>query len=159
MIRPSMTFAIDAHGEQRYGDEPYRSHLYAVVQVLKDFGFSGKYLDAGALHDTIEDTYTTRDTLSATFGKWVADVVWACTGTGSNRKERNAAIYAKISMMPEAASVKTADRIANVEHAEPGGKHAMMYISEIIAFHHAVAKNAPPAMIQRLERAYKEAVA
>jgi (p)ppGpp synthase/HD superfamily hydrolase len=157
MIRPSMAFAIEAHGEQTYGDEPYRTHLYAVVQVLKDFGFSGKYLDAGALHDTIEDTNTSRETLAGKFGQWVADVVWACSGTGANRKERNASIYAKISMMYDAATVKTADRIANVENAEPGGRHALMYISEAIWFHHAVAKHAPAAMVERLERAYKAA--
>jgi (p)ppGpp synthase/HD superfamily hydrolase len=48
--------AIDAHGDQLYGNEPYRTHLAAVVEILNDFGYSGSYMAAGWLHDVVEDT-------------------------------------------------------------------------------------------------------
>lgn len=44
-------FAIAAHGEQRYGDDPYVSHLAAVVQVMDDFELSDEFKVAGWLHD------------------------------------------------------------------------------------------------------------
>lgn len=154
MTSPAMQFAIEKHGDQMYGDVPYRNHLYAVVQCLRDFGFIGKYADFGALHDTIEDTPATREEIEHLFGHEVSMMVWACTGVGRNREIRNATIYAKISMLPKAAIIKTADRICNVENAKPGSKHAKMYLGEREEFFAHVAYYAPRAMQDRLERAY-----
>ena len=47
-------------------------------------------------------------------GVHVADLVWAVTGVGANRKERNQSIYDKIKNYPMAAVLKTADRIADL---------------------------------------------
>ena len=48
--------AVKAHSNQSYDDIfPYEKHLDDVVDVLKRFGFSGKYIVAGYLHDTMED--------------------------------------------------------------------------------------------------------
>lgn len=157
MTSPAMQFAIERHGEQMYGYKPYRVHLYTVVQILRDFNYVGAYADMGALHDVIEDTETSREEIERLFGANVANMVWACTGTGENRKMRNATIYAKISMLPKAAILKTADRIANVENVAPGGKHAKMYLGEREEFHAHVAFYAPAAMQDRLERAYAAA--
>lgn len=154
MTSPAMQFAIERHGGQMYGDRPYRDHLYAVVQVLRDFGYVGKYADMGALHDVIEDTETHREEIEHLFGHEVSMMVWAVTGVGDSRKMRNATIYAKISMMPKAALLKTADRIANLENAEPGSKHAKMYIGERDEFHAHVAYYAPATMQDRLAQAY-----
>jgi hypothetical protein len=86
-------------------------------------------------------------------------MVWACSGIGRNREIRNATIYAKISMMPAAALIKTADRIANVENAEIGSSHAEMYLKERTAFyanvaHYVVDDYEMPDLLARLDRAY-----
>lgn len=157
MTCPAMAYAIEAHGAQQYGDEPYRSHLFAVVQVLRDFFYYGDYERAGALHDVIEDTEKTRRDIAVAFGTNISEIVWACTGIGRTREIRNAVIYAKISIVKNAAPVKTADRIANVEAAKPGSLHARLYLSEAEAFHENVAQFVPRSMQGRLARAYKEA--
>jgi (p)ppGpp synthase/HD superfamily hydrolase len=49
-------FAIRAHGDQKYGSEPYVAHLDAVVAVLNEFGYSGdEYVCSGYLHDKQEN--------------------------------------------------------------------------------------------------------
>lgn len=161
MTFPAMNYAIKHHGDQTYGDNeiPYREHLFAVVQVLKDVGLRGPWLDAGALHDVIEDTGVTRRDLNDEFGQHVGDLVWAVSGIGRNREIRNATIYAKISMLPAAAIVKMADRIANVENSVPGSGHAKMYLKERTAFYANVASRVLEDydmvdMYDRLERAY-----
>ena len=51
---------------------------------------------AAWLHDTIEDTSVTREDIVAHFGDEVAALVWAVTGEGATRSERNQSAYAKI---------------------------------------------------------------
>ena len=148
------TFARSAHDGQRYGGKPYVWHLEAVVQVLRDAGYADEYLAAGWLHDVSEDVGVSISTLRRYFGDRVADLVKACTGVGRNRKERNACIYDRIASYPDAAVVKVADRIANVEAAQRGSSHAEMYLKEAIAFHENVAVHAPESLRRRLNRAY-----
>lgn len=156
MTSPAMHYAIKAHEGQVYGDNevPYTMHLAAVRQVLRDFWYLGEYEDAGVLHDVIEDTEESRRSVAVKFGERVATMAWVCTGVGPNRIARNWSIYAKMSMFPEAAPVKVADRIANVEQAKPGSKHAKMYLAEADDFHEHVARLVPPSMQARLQRAY-----
>ena len=147
------TFAVAAHGDQLYGGEPYRVHLAAVVRVLHDFGYVGAYEAAGWLHDVVEDTGVDLATIVARFGPDVAGMVDAVTGIGVTRAERNARIYAGIAREPQAAVVKLADRIANVEAASAGSEHGARYAREADAFADAVGPHVPPAMWSRLEDA------
>lgn len=146
-------FAIAAHGDQRYGDAPYRTHLAAVVRVLNDFGYVGAYEVAGWLHDVVEDTSVDLSTIAARFGPEVASMVDAVTGLGASRAERNARIYAAIAREPQAAVLKLADRIANVEAAPAGSQHGARYAREADAFAAMVRQHVPPAMWARLEAA------
>ena len=154
MIESAKAWALKAHGSQKYGQEPYAVHLYAVVQVLKDHNIAGPELVAAAwLHDVIEDTFITREDIAQGFNHNVADMVWACTGVGKNRKARNASIYEKIKSCPQAADVKVADRIANVE-ASQGTDLAKMYAKEREEFDEAVCGYADQRLRARLKRAY-----
>lgn len=111
-------FALKAHGNQKYGTEPYSVHLAAVRQVLADFGITNPFLlQAAWLHDTIEDTGTSRAEVVEAFGERVASLVWAVSGFGPNRRARNLDAYDKIQNFgnPWAAALKLADRIANAE--------------------------------------------
>lgn len=128
------SFAFVAHGDQQYGDRPYIHHLDAVADVVASWGFRGAMLDAAYLHDVIEDTSITRAEIASVFGQRVADMVWAVTAGDGVRDERMASIYAKVAKDGAAAIVKVADRIANLEAAEPGSQHAARYLREDDAF-------------------------
>lgn len=107
-------YAIQAHGTQLYGTKPYLVHLTAVRQVLLDEGYVGAIGAAAWLHDVLEDTTRTREDL-AHFGADVVALVWAVTGEGLTREDRNRSAYRKIREVPNACNLKLADRIANVE--------------------------------------------
>jgi guanosine-3',5'-bis(diphosphate) 3'-pyrophosphohydrolase len=110
--------AISAHGKQMYGDLPYSYHLAMVDYYVCDFGFTEyKYRAAAWLHDTVEDTDTTIVEIADVFGQEVGMLVWACTGVGATRKERNACIYKRLKDHPDAALIKCADRYANIKYA------------------------------------------
>ena len=150
MIDPK-AFALEAHGDQQYGDKPYGHHLAAAVQVLEDFDRETNTLVTAAwLHDVLEDTSVTKGDIIHAFGADVAEIVWACTGVGDTRRERNRAIYGKIATCPQAAFVKMADRIANVEQAERGSKHHALYRAEAEEFYEGVARYVPRMWWDRL---------
>lgn len=151
-IYEARDFALKAHGDQRYGGAPYGVHLFAVVQVARDFNCSNAQWKAAFLHDVLEDTPATSDQILDLFGEDVLRIVYACTGEGNDRASRNASIYRKIADYPPAALVKLADRIANVEAAVPGGHFWRRYQSELPAFRAAVRPHVPVAMWNRLER-------
>jgi guanosine-3',5'-bis(diphosphate) 3'-pyrophosphohydrolase len=106
-------FAQKAHGDQKYGGQPYVVHLAAVRTVLAEFGFEGDYLVAAWLHDVLEDTKTSYTELVRAFGLDVAALVLAVTGVGENRKERNGSIKLKLQRLRRAIPLKLADRVAN----------------------------------------------
>ena len=59
------------------GDEPYINHLAEVANLLAAAtdGADAELVGAGWLHDTIEDTETTRAELAEKFGERVASLV------------------------------------------------------------------------------------
>jgi (p)ppGpp synthase/HD superfamily hydrolase len=146
-------FAVERHGDQRYGERPYVTHLAAVRAVLRDFDIDGALGVAAWLHDVVEDTPTTRDEVAARFGPDVAALVWAVTGVGENRKARNADAYAKIRAHPPAATLKLADRIANVEASATVPDKLAMYRREWEAFAQALDGLGDARLWQRLRRA------
>lgn len=71
--------AIEAHGDQMYGDKPYLYHLIAVEnEVIAILGVEA-FLEriVAVLHDIIEDTDITHADLVEAFGVEVADAVRA----------------------------------------------------------------------------------
>lgn len=140
-----LDFAIAAHGDQKYGDKPYSYHLIRVVEHLRKIGCSQQTIVAGYLHDILEDTPISFKTLEEQYGSDVAQDVWACTGVGSNRKERNFSIYLKLSQRPTAVPVKLADRLANVSNSK-GTKYFDMYKAEHEEFRAAILRADPNVM-------------
>jgi (p)ppGpp synthase/HD superfamily hydrolase len=119
----TLQFAISAHGDQKYGSNPYVAHLVAASMVLTRFNFSvvdpvsGLILhQAALLHDCIEDAKIEYKQLASRFGERVADIVYCVTDElGRSRDERHEKTYPKIRSNPDAIIVKLADRIANAE--------------------------------------------
>jgi RelA/SpoT family (p)ppGpp synthetase len=63
------------HGQTRQSGDPYISHPLAVAEILADWHLDGQTLIAALLHDVTEDTSVTKDEISDTFGKPVAELV------------------------------------------------------------------------------------
>lgn len=114
------TFAIAAHGNQKYGEHPYVYHLDQVAGCLIEYGeYSELAQTVAYLHDVIEDTPITHKEIAEKFGDLVADCVSLLSDEpGVNRKERKAKTYHKLSLVTGptelALLVKAADRLANV---------------------------------------------
>src|SRR4051794_29807120 len=75
-LEDAYRFSEAAHaGQTRQSGEPYISHPLAVAEILADWHLDGQTLIAALLHDVTEDTAVTKDEISDTFGKPVADLV------------------------------------------------------------------------------------
>src|SRR5437868_2435820 len=63
------------------GNEPYINHLAEVASILAEVtdGADAELVAAGWLHDTVEDTGTTREELAQKFGERVAALVGEVT--------------------------------------------------------------------------------
>lgn len=74
-------FACAAHGDQvRKGHPvPFIAHPMAVSSLVLEYGGDTETAAAALLHDTIEDTPTTAESLREAFGERVAAIVVACT--------------------------------------------------------------------------------
>jgi (p)ppGpp synthase/HD superfamily hydrolase len=133
--------AVKAHSNQSYDDIfPYEKHLDDVVDVLKRFGFSGKYIVAGYLHDTVEDNGLSFNKIKKYFGTEVAEMVYCVTDEhGRGRAEKKEKTLPKTAGNPDAIILKLGDRIANIEH---GGK-IDMYAKEYQSFKGALYLNTP----------------
>ena len=76
LINRAYVFAMKAHGAQkRASGDPYFSHPLEVAGILTDFKLDTDTIVTALLHDTIEDTEATYETIEETFGKSVARLV------------------------------------------------------------------------------------
>ena len=127
-------YAITCHAGQMYGpNKPYVYHLDKVVRMLQYHNVDDLVtLQAGYLHDVLEDTPTTQNQLEFTFGVEVTNIVQLVTDKkpGSPRAERHAATYPLIRENNSALRVKLGDRIANMYE----GTKNDMYIKEYSKF-------------------------
>ena len=69
-------FALKAHEKQKRDEgSPYIIHPVAVADILTELKLGSATIATGLLHDTIEDTHATYNTIVKEFGKEVADLV------------------------------------------------------------------------------------
>jgi guanosine-3',5'-bis(diphosphate) 3'-pyrophosphohydrolase len=62
-------------GQRRLSGEPFIEHPLAVAQILAELRLDTTTLEAGLLHDTVEDTTVSLDTIRTEFGEDVAEIV------------------------------------------------------------------------------------
>jgi (p)ppGpp synthase/HD superfamily hydrolase len=120
-IARALDFAARKHAHQRRKGlkaEPYINHLTEVALHLAEAsdGADPGLVMAGLLHDTIEDTETSRDELAVAFGEDVASLVAEVTDDpGLLRDERK---RRQVETAPtksiRARMIKLADKIANL---------------------------------------------
>ncbi len=82
-------FAVKAHGDQKYGDQPYSVHLDDLMFVA-GYGEDMELRQVGFLHDVVEDTgITSTNLLFEGFDTDVVNAALFCSGEeGHNRKTR-----------------------------------------------------------------------
>ncbi len=122
-LNKAYNFAVKAHENQkRHSGDPYVIHPVAVANILTDLKLDSATIATGLLHDTIEDTYATYQTIREEFGKEVADLVEGVTKISAleNRAKTNskAENFRKLILATSkdirVLLVKIADRLHNM---------------------------------------------
>ena len=116
-------FALKAHQKQKRDEgSPYIIHPVAVADILTELKLDSATIATGLLHDTIEDTHATYDTVKEEFGQEVADLVDGVTKisvfenkANSNSKAENfRKLIIATSKDIRVLLVKLADRLHNM---------------------------------------------
>jgi GTP pyrophosphokinase len=82
-VGDAFVYAAEAHSSQRrYSGDPYIIHTLGAASVLSDMQLDTPTLKAALLHDVIEDTEITADTIRELFGDDVATLVDGVTKLG-----------------------------------------------------------------------------
>jgi len=75
-LTKAFNFALDAHQNQKRDEGvPYIIHPVAVANILTELKLDSATITTGLLHDTIEDTNVTFETVKKEFGEEVANLV------------------------------------------------------------------------------------
>jgi len=116
-------FAVKAHQNQkRESGDPYSLHPIEVANILTELKLDSATITTGLLHDTIEDTFATYETIKNEFGDEVAELVDGVTKisvfentAGANSKVENfRKLILATSKDIRVLLVKIADRLHNM---------------------------------------------
>ena len=117
-IEEAIEVAAEAHhGQYRKGTRtPYITHPYAVGLILLEAGCPEIVIIAGILHDTVEDTDLTLDSIRERFGDAVANIVDGCSEDKALRwrARKTERIEALRTASPEVCTVTCADKLHNL---------------------------------------------
>ncbi len=121
LLQRAYDVAEAAHaGQTRKSGDPYITHPLAVATVLAGLGMDTTTLVAALLHDTVEDTGATLDSITADFGSEVAYLVDGVTkidkvkfGDAAQAETIRKMIVA-MARDPRVLVIKLADRLHNM---------------------------------------------
>ena len=122
-LNKAYNFAVKAHKNQkRDSGDPYSIHPIAVANILTELKLDSATITTGLLHDTIEDTYATYETIKKEFGQEVADLVDGVTkisvfenkATSNSKAENFRKLILATSKDIRVLLVKLADRLHNM---------------------------------------------
>lgn len=123
LLQRAYVFSAKVHeGQERRSGEPYLIHPLEVAGILVDLRVDDITVAAGLLHDTLEDTLTTREELERVFGERVGFIVDGLTKIAkiefSSARARQAENFRKmlIAMSKDIRIllIKLADRLHNM---------------------------------------------
>ena len=126
-LNKAYNFAINAHKNQkRDSGDPYSIHPIAVANILTDLKLDSATIATGLLHDTIEDTHATYETIKGEFGEEVADLVdgvtkisvFENTAANNSKAENFRKLILATSKDIRVLLVKIADRLHNMRTIE-----------------------------------------
>ena len=122
-LNKAYDFAVKAHSNQkRASGDPYSVHPIEVANILTDLKLDSATITTGLLHDTIEDTYATYETIKGEFGSEVADLVDGVTkisvlentASANSKAENFRKLILATSNDIRVLLVKIADRLHNM---------------------------------------------
>ena len=122
-VRRAYYYAEQAHdGQKRRSGESYITHPLAVAAILSEMRMDHQGLMAAMLHDVIEDSEITKDTIARQFGQTVADIVDGVSKLAhirfENKAQAQAENFQKMSLALakdiRVILVKLADRLHNM---------------------------------------------
>jgi len=122
-LNKAYDFAVKAHSNQkRESGDPYSVHPIEVANILTELKLDSATITTGLLHDTIEDTFATYDTIKGEFGDEVADLVDGVTkisvlentASPSSKAENFRKLILATSKDIRVLLVKIADRLHNM---------------------------------------------
>ena len=121
-LNKAYNFALEAHQHQKRDEGvPYIIHPVAVAKIFSDLKLVSASITTGLLHDTIEDTNVTYDTVKE-FGEEVANLVDGVTkisaledkASGNSKAENFRKLILATSKDIRVLLVKLADRLHNM---------------------------------------------
>lgn len=127
IIKRAYEYADELHkGQYRQSGEPYISHPLNVAYILAEMHADRDTVCAGLLHDTLEDTDTTKEDIAELFNKNIANLVDGVTKLAkmnfSTKEEQNLAntrkIITGITDDVRIIIIKLADRLHNMRTLE-----------------------------------------
>ncbi len=123
LVRRAYFYAEQAHdGQFRRSGEEYVTHPLAVARILQEMHMDHQSLIAAMLHDVIEDTGITRESIECQFGETVGNLVEGVSKLNqikfSTRAEAQAENFQKMALAMakdiRVILVKLADRMHNM---------------------------------------------
>jgi GTP pyrophosphokinase len=123
VVRRAYLFSAREHkGQVRASGEPYLSHPLEVAHILAEMKMDAVTVSIGLLHDVVEDTFTTRESLEKLFGPEIAHIVDALTKISqihfNSTEEKQAENFRKMLLAMSddvrVIIVKLADRLHNM---------------------------------------------
>ncbi len=127
LLNRAYVYAMMAHGEQkRASGDPYFSHPLEVAAILTDLKLDDATIVAALLHDTIEDTESTRAEIDQLFGSEIGALVEGLTklkrlelvSREAKQAENLRKLLLAISKDVRVLLVKLADRLHNMRTLE-----------------------------------------
>jgi RelA/SpoT family (p)ppGpp synthetase len=122
-LNKAYDFAVKAHiNQKRASGDPYSIHPIEVANILTDLKLDTATITTGLLHDTIEDTFATYETIRGEFGEEVAELVdgvtkisvFENTAETNTRAENFRKLILATSKDIRVLLVKIADRLHNM---------------------------------------------
>ncbi|WP_347138005.1 bifunctional (p)ppGpp synthetase/guanosine-3',5'-bis(diphosphate) 3'-pyrophosphohydrolase [Paracoccus sp. SSK6] len=123
LIRDAYEYGMRMHeGQFRHSGEPYFTHPIAVAAILTEMRLDDATIVTALLHDTVEDTRSTKEELAATFGTEIAELVDGVTkltnlelsSAQSKQAENFRKLFMAMSRDLRVILVKLADRLHNM---------------------------------------------
>jgi GTP pyrophosphokinase len=138
MIQKAYIYSATVHqGQVRLSGEPYLTHPMEVAGILVDMKLDAATIISGLLHDTIEDTLTTKEQIEREFGKDVSFLVGGLTKLSrisfGSQEERQAENFRKMILAMSSdiriLLVRLADRIHNMRTLQYQRPDRRVYIA------------------------------
>ena len=123
LIREAYEYGMRMHeGQFRHSGEPYFTHPIAVAAILTEMRLDDATIVTALLHDTVEDTRSTKEEIVTIFGHEIADLVDGVTKltnlqlsrTQSKQAENFRKLFMAMSRDLRVILVKLADRLHNM---------------------------------------------